>query len=219
MNISYSRSESAPYSATTSSGLMTLPRLLDIFSLFSPRIMPWLTSFWNGSGVLTMPRSKSTLCQNREYKQVQHGVLGAADVEIDRHPRLFDRRVDRRRRRSSDRGTAGSTSTSRPTAASCSSRACSACRRSTGYSQSSRRFVQRRLGPAVRLEVVEVRQVDRQLILVGTARTRPVGLPLGIELVQDRKRLAPETLPAEEPVAELVVHRLAAEALLRRDRR
>ena len=30
MNISYSRSESAPYSRTTSSGLITLPRLFDI---------------------------------------------------------------------------------------------------------------------------------------------------------------------------------------------
>ena len=65
MNISYSRSESAPYSLTIASGLITLPRLFDIFSLFSPRIMPWLTSFWNGSGVLTTPRSKSTLCQKR----------------------------------------------------------------------------------------------------------------------------------------------------------
>ena len=53
MNISYSRSASAPYSRTTSSGLTTLPRLFDIFSSFSPRIMPWLTSFWNGSDVLT----------------------------------------------------------------------------------------------------------------------------------------------------------------------
>ena len=31
----------------------------------SPRIIPWLTSFWNGSAVLTSPRSKRTLCQNR----------------------------------------------------------------------------------------------------------------------------------------------------------
>ena len=53
MNISNSRSASAPYSATTSSGLTTLPRALDIFSPFSPRIIPWLTSFWNGSGQFT----------------------------------------------------------------------------------------------------------------------------------------------------------------------
>ena len=53
MNISYSRRASAPYSLTTWSGLTTLPRLFDIFSPFSPRIIPWLTSFWNGSSVLT----------------------------------------------------------------------------------------------------------------------------------------------------------------------
>ena len=53
MNISYSRRESAPYSRTTSSGLTTLPRAFDIFSLLSPRIMPWFTSFWNGSMPLT----------------------------------------------------------------------------------------------------------------------------------------------------------------------
>ena len=53
MNISNSRSESAPNSRTTSSGFTTLPRAFDIFSPFSPRIIPWFTSFWNGSGVLT----------------------------------------------------------------------------------------------------------------------------------------------------------------------
>ena len=34
-----------------------------------------------------------------------------------------------------------------------------------------------------------------------------------VELAEDRERLAPEMLPAEEPVAELVVHRRAAQAL------
>ena len=47
----------------------------------------------------------------------------------------------------------------------------------------------------------------------ATARTRPGRFAVGVELVQDRERLAPEALPAEEPVAELVVHRLAADAL------
>ena len=42
MNISYSRSVSAPNSRTTSSGFTTFPRLLLIFSPFSPRIIPWL---------------------------------------------------------------------------------------------------------------------------------------------------------------------------------
>ncbi|MNL68627.1 hypothetical protein D3C87_1933790 [compost metagenome] len=65
MNISYRRRVSAPYSLTTSSGLTTLPRDLDIFSLFSPRIMPWLKSFLKGSLVETTPRSYRTLCQKR----------------------------------------------------------------------------------------------------------------------------------------------------------
>jgi hypothetical protein len=42
MNISYRRIASAPYSVTMSSGLTTLPRLLDIFSPSEPRIIPWL---------------------------------------------------------------------------------------------------------------------------------------------------------------------------------
>ena len=45
MNMIYSRMVSAPYWATTSLGLMTLPRLLDIFSPPSPRIMPWEVRF------------------------------------------------------------------------------------------------------------------------------------------------------------------------------
>ena len=39
--------------------------LLYAVNSISPRIIPWLTSFWKGSGVLTWPRSKSTLCQKR----------------------------------------------------------------------------------------------------------------------------------------------------------
>ena len=52
MNISYRRRESAPYSRTMSSGLTTLPRDLDIFWPSSPRMRPWLTSFWKGSLVV-----------------------------------------------------------------------------------------------------------------------------------------------------------------------
>jgi hypothetical protein len=46
-----------------------LPRLLDIFWLSSPRIMPWLMRRWKGSTLFTRPRSKSTLCQKREYRR------------------------------------------------------------------------------------------------------------------------------------------------------
>ena len=42
----------------------------------------------------------------------------------------------------------------------------------------------------------------------------PAGrLARGVQFVQDRERLAPEMLPAEKPIAELVVDRAAADAL------
>src|SRR5690554_5805624 len=69
INISYMRKVSAPYSSTTSSGLTTLPRDLDIFSLFSPKIMPWEVRFWYGSELDTTPISYKNLYQNREYKR------------------------------------------------------------------------------------------------------------------------------------------------------
>ena len=57
MNISYSLNVSAPCVWLISSGLTTLPLDLDIFSLPSPKIIPWLNSFWNGSFVGTTPIS------------------------------------------------------------------------------------------------------------------------------------------------------------------
>ena len=74
-----------------------------------------------------------------------------------------------------------------------------------------RRFVERRLRPAVRLEVFQVRQVDRQILFIDRADAAR-RFARGIELVQDRKRLAPKPLPREEPIAEFVIHGLAAEA-------
>ena len=41
---------------------------------------------------------------------------------------------------------------------------------------------------------------------------RPLGLPSASEFVQDGKRLAPKMLAAEEPIAEFVIHRAAADA-------
>ena len=69
INISYSRNVSAPCDATISSGLITLPLDLLIFSLPSPKIIPWLYSFWNGSFVGTTPKSYNTLCQNLAYNK------------------------------------------------------------------------------------------------------------------------------------------------------
>src|SRR5690606_3706971 len=69
INISYILKVSAPNSLTISSGLMTLPLDLDIFSLLSPCIMPWEVLFLYGSGVFTTPMSYRNLCQKREYRR------------------------------------------------------------------------------------------------------------------------------------------------------
>ena len=55
-------------------------------------------------------------------------------------------------------------------------------------------------------------QIDRQ-VLGPQGADAAVGPALGVQFVQDGKRLAPEVLPAEEPIAEFVVHRRAAQAL------
>ena len=51
-----------------------------------PRIIPWLKSFWNGSLVCDEPAVVEHLVPEARVEQVQHGVLDAADVEVDRHP-------------------------------------------------------------------------------------------------------------------------------------
>ena len=79
------------------------------------------------------------------------------------------------------------------------------------YSQSAGALSSGGSGRPCGLKSSRSRQVDRQ-VLGRTARSRPVGSPCVVQFVQDRERLAPELLPAEEPVAELVVHRLAAQA-------
>src|SRR5947209_16467969 len=58
-----------------------------------------------------------------------------------------------------------------------------------------------------------MRQINRQVLFIdGANQTRR--LPVVAQLVQNRKRLAPKPLPAEEPVPQLVVHGLAAETCL-----
>ena len=56
-------------------------------------------------------------------------------------------------------------------------------------------------------------QIERQVLGLQGAESA-VGLPVGVQLVQDRERLAPEMLAAEEPVAELVIDRRPAQALV-----
>ncbi len=63
------------------------------------------------------------------------------------------------------------------------------------------------------LEIIEVREVDWQLAF-GHGAHAARWLAGGVQLVEDGERLAPESLPAEEPVAELVVDRLPADAVI-----
>ena len=94
MKSSQSRSASAPYFSTIASGVTTLPLLLDIFWPSAAQIMPWLRSTGNGSLNFDQPRVEHHLGPHPRVQQMHHGVLGAADVEIDRQP-VIDLRGDR----------------------------------------------------------------------------------------------------------------------------
>ena len=69
INISYTLKVSAPNSSIISSGFITLPLDLDIFSPLVPKIIPWDVRFWYGSFVGTTPISYKNLCQNLEYNK------------------------------------------------------------------------------------------------------------------------------------------------------
>src|SRR3989344_4262531 len=69
MNISYKRKVSAPYLFTISSGFITLPLDLLIFSPPSAKISPCEVRFLYGSEVGTNFKSYKNLCQNLEYKR------------------------------------------------------------------------------------------------------------------------------------------------------
>ena len=185
MNISKSRSESAPYSLTTSSGLMTLPRAFDILcarastgtdgSVLSTNPSPFFSTWSSVSRTASLlagiggrypvgpvpvagefhfaqdhalidqlperlrARQMAAIVQNLVPKprieQVQDRMLGPADVQVHRQPVLClsRERVDCH---SSDRDSEGNTSTTRPTAASCSSHGDISCRRGWQTSQS-----------------------------------------------------------------------------------
>ena len=79
------------------------------------------------------------LVPEARVQQVQHGVLAAAHVQVDGHPFLLGAGLERAARRPSATGTAGSTSTSPPTAASCWSRAAPGRRTSGRWSPRSSR--------------------------------------------------------------------------------
>ena len=69
INISYKRKLSAPTLFTTSSGLITLPKDLDIFLPSSASTMPCETRRAYGSLTGTSPQSYKNLFQKREYNK------------------------------------------------------------------------------------------------------------------------------------------------------
>ena len=133
------------------------------------------------------------------------GVLHAADVKVDRHPGRFDLRVDQR-------PVVSGIEKSQIVPAGAGPLRHGVClafvANTVDYHVKPfvRRLVERRLGPAVRLEVFQFRQIERQVGRIQGA-DHAGGVSLVVQLVQNRKRLAPEPLPAEEPVAKFVIDR------------
>ena len=96
MNISYSRSESAPYSVDDVVGIddvaAALRHLLVVLAEDHALVHELLERLGGADDAAVVEH----LVPEARVEQVQHGVLGAADVQVDRHPGLFDRRIDRR---------------------------------------------------------------------------------------------------------------------------
>ena len=144
-------------------------------------------------------------------QQVQHRVLRSADVQIDRHPSLFFDRVDESgvvvgvnkaevvpARSGPLRHRVGFALVAPPV---------------QGYVQPRLgSSVQRRLGSAMWSVLLQVRKIDGQ-ILDGNRTQQPGRLTFCIQLVEDGKRLAPESLAAEQPVTQLVVRRRTPQSL------
>ncbi len=135
-------------------------------------------------------------------QQVQHRVLGAADVQIDRHPALLLRRVPGPLRVPRVEVAKVVPATARPLR--------HRIRLAFGPGPVRQRHVepvgglrQRRFARSRRPVILDLRQPQRQLIFRQTDHP-------AILRMQNRKRLPPIALPAEEPVAQLVVNRLPA---------
>ena len=98
MNISYSRSESAPYSFTivvrVDHVAAALRHLLVVLAQDHPLVHQLLKRLGRADDAAV----EEHLVPEPRVEQVQHRVLRAADVQIDRHPGLFDRRIDQRAR-------------------------------------------------------------------------------------------------------------------------
>ena len=139
-------------------------------------------------------------------QQVQDRMLSPADIQVDRHPGFFLDGIH-------DRGCILWIDEAQvvPT------RACP-LRHGVGFSAVAFpidgdvepaivRFGKRWFGPAVWLVVLQLRQIDRQIM--NTHGTQDAcRFPGRVQCVQDRKGLAPKSLPTKEPVSQLVVDRL-----------
>ena len=161
--------------------------------------MPWLRSSRNGSAVRDHAEVVEHLVPEARVEQVEDRVLGAADVEVDRHPVVLLARIAEAARRSAGRCSAGSTSS---VPAHC------------GIV-----FVSRRPGPPQRGQLVvdpaprPRRAATRRSRSARSARPRGAGAgssrsghrhhAAGLA-VDERDRLAPVALAGEDPVAELV---------------
>ncbi len=66
---------------------MTLPRDLDIFCPSSPRIKPLVDQFEKRLRRGDIAQIEQHIVPESRVKQVQHGVLDAADVQIHSRPR------------------------------------------------------------------------------------------------------------------------------------
>src|SRR6516162_4803234 len=100
MNISYSRRLSAPYSLTTSSGLMTLPRALDILSarpmssIFVPlsNVWPRSLTIWSSVKGANLPAGRITQDANFAIFLVDAKDLQSQLVDGGAILFVFDRR-------------------------------------------------------------------------------------------------------------------------------
>ena len=91
MKSSHSRSASAPYFSTIASGVTTLPLLLDIFW---PSLGPdhaLVAQDRERFLEVDQPGVEHHLGPHPRVQQMHHGVLGAADVEVDRQPVIRQR--------------------------------------------------------------------------------------------------------------------------------
>ena len=139
---------------------------------------------------------------------MKHRMLGTTDVQIDRHPLFFKFRVNKRFIVLGIDKPKKVPTRPRP------------LRHGVGfsfvfYAVDDRikpliiRFFKWRFRPTVRFKIFNLRKVDWQLILRNrTHHARSIsGL---IKLMQNRERLSPKTLTAEQPVTQFVVDRCSA---------